>query len=51
MASYLDKDGLQRYHNGIKERLANYLPKSLTSVKGDMIYASAENTPDRKSVV
>ena len=29
---------------------ANYVPKSLTSVKGDIIYASAANTPARLGI-
>lgn len=34
----------------INTKLANYIPKSLTSAKGDLIYASAANTPTRLSI-
>ena len=34
----------------INTKLANYVPKSLTSAKGDMIYASAANTPTRLGI-
>lgn len=34
----------------IDTKLANYVPKSLTSVKGDMIYASVANTPARLEI-
>ena len=34
----------------INTKLANYVPKSLTSTKGDLIYASAANTPTRLGI-
>ena len=34
----------------INTKLANYVPKSLTSTKGDLIYASAANTPARLEI-
>lgn len=36
--------------DGSTRKLANYVPKSLTSTKGDMIYASAANTPVRLEI-
>lgn len=36
--------------DGSTRKLANYVPKSLTSAKGDMIYASAANTPARLAI-
>ena len=34
----------------INTKLANYIPKSLTSAKGDLIYASAANIPTRLGI-
>ena len=36
--------------DGSTRKLANYVPKSLTSAKGDMIYASGANTPARLAI-
>ena len=36
--------------DGSTRKLANYVPKSLTSAKGDMIYASAASTPARLGI-
>ena len=36
--------------DGSDRKLANYIPKSLTSTKGDMIYASSANTPARLGI-
>lgn len=36
--------------DGSTRKLANYIPKSLTSAKGDMIYASGANTPARLAI-
>lgn len=36
MSSYLDKDGLQRYHNGIKEKLAGKSDTNHTHSKDDI---------------
>ena len=44
---YLNLDNI---NDGSTRKLANYVPKSLTSTKGDMIYASAANTPARLEI-
>lgn len=36
--------------DGATRKLANYVPKSLTTTKGDMIYASDANTPARLGI-
>ena len=36
--------------DGSDRKLANYIPKSLTSTKGDIIYASDANTPARLAI-
>ena len=41
---------LDNINDGSTRTLANYVPKSLTSAKGDMIYASGANTPTRLSI-
>ena len=41
---------LDNINDGSVRKLANYVPKSLTSAKGDMIYASAANTPARLGI-
>lgn len=41
---------LDNIDDGSTRKLANYVPKSLTSTKGDMIYASGANTPVRLSI-
>lgn len=41
---------LDHINDGSTRKLANYVPKSLTSTKGDMIYASAANTPARLGI-
>ena len=46
-AYYLNLDNIS---DGSDRKLANYIPKSLTSAKGDMIYASAANTPTRLGI-
>ncbi len=44
---YLNLDNI---NDGSTRKLANYVPKSLTSTKGDMIYASDANTPARLAI-
>lgn len=46
-AYYLNLDNI---NDGSTRKLANYVPKSLTSAKGDIIYASAANTPTRLGI-
>ena len=41
---------LDDIEDGSNRKLANYIPKSLTSTKGDMIYASDANTPARLAI-
>ena len=41
---------LDNIDDGSTRKLTNYVPKSLTSAKGDMIYASAANTPARLEI-
>ena len=41
---------LDNIDDGSTRKLANYVPKSLTSTKGDIIYASAANTPARLGI-
>ena len=41
---------LDNISDGSTRKLANYVPKSLTSAKGDMIYASDANTPARLGI-
>ena len=41
---------LDDIEDGSTRKLANYIPKSLTSTKGDMIYASDANTPARLAI-
>ena len=41
---------LDNINDGSTRKLANYVPKSLTSAKGDMIYASAASTPARLGI-
>ena len=41
---------LDNISDGSDRKLANYVPKSLTSTKGDMIYASAANIPTRLGI-
>ena len=41
---------LDNINDGSTRKLANYVPKSLTSAKGDMIYASGANTPARLAI-
>ena len=41
---------LDDINDGSTRKLANYVPNSLTSAKGDMIYASAANTPARLGI-
>ena len=41
---------LDDINDGSTRKLADYVKKSLTSTKGDMIYASAANTPARLEV-
>ena len=45
-----NKPTLDDISDGSTRKLANYVPKSLTSAKGDMIYASAANTPARLEI-
>ena len=44
---YLNLDNI---NDGSTRKLSNYVPKSLTSAKGDMIYASGANTPARLAI-
>ena len=44
---YLNLDNI---NDGSTRKLANYVPKSLTSAKGDIIYASAASTPARLGI-
>ena len=44
---YLNLDNI---NDGSTRKLENYVPKSLTSTKGDMIYASDANTPARLAI-
>ena len=41
---------LDNINDGSTRKLENYVPKSLTSTKGDMIYASDANTPARLAI-
>ena len=41
---------LDNISDGSTRKLADYVPKSLTSAKGDMIYASDANTPARLAI-
>lgn len=41
---------LDNINDGSTRKLANYVPKSLTTTKGDIIYASAANTPARLGI-
>ena len=41
---------LDNISDGSTRKLANYVPKSLTTTKGDIIYASAANTPARLGI-
>ena len=41
---------LDNINDGSTRKLADYLPKSLASTKGDMIYASDANTPARLAI-
>ena len=41
---------LDNISDGSTRKLANYVPNSLTSAKGDMIYASDANTPTRLGI-
>ena len=41
---------LDNINDGSTRKLANYVPKSLITTKGDIIYASAANTPARLGI-
>lgn len=41
---------LDEVSDGSTRKLANYVPKTLTTTKGDIIYASAANTPARLGI-